>query len=380
MKIIYIYTAVTTIGGADRVIVEKANYFADYYNYDVYIITDSQCNRELSFPLSSKIHHIDLGIDFGQQYKYGIIKRTFLYFRMMNKYKKTLSDVLNQIKGDILITTLGRDSDFITKIHDGSIKIGEAHTTKECMRNLHQFQEKNIFYKVIGKIWTKKMEKAANNLTHLVVLNEAEKTKWNLPEKTTVIENSLPFYSERKNELNRKDIISVGRMSEEKGYDRLLSIWAIVIKKHMDWTLHIYGNGVMETQIKKWIKDKDLEKSIKLEGVYSNIYEKYMSSSIYVMTSYYEGFGMALAEAMACGIPCIAFDCPTGPRNIINNGNDGLLIEDGNISAFAAAVCNLIENDDYRRELGANAHKNIQRLSQRKIMEQWNNLFKSLIQ
>lgn len=156
MKIVYLYTGLLTLGGADRVITEKANYFADNLGYEVYIITDSQNNKPPIFPLSPKVKHIDLNILFGQQYEHSIIIRGVFYFKLMRIYRKKLTKILNEIQPDFTISVLGRDSDFITKLPDKSFKIGEAHISKRFMRNYHLMEKKNLLYRIVCKIWKKK--------------------------------------------------------------------------------------------------------------------------------------------------------------------------------------------------------------------------------
>lgn len=105
-----------------------------------------------------------------------------------------------------------------------------------------------------------------------------------------------------------------------------------------------------------------------------------MNSSFYVMSSRYEGFGMVLAEAMACGLPCVSFDCPSGPSEIITDGVDGFLVEDGNIGQLAEKIKVLMSNQDLRKQMGEEARKNIQRFSPEKIMPQWDDLFKTVLE
>lgn len=120
MRIAYIYPALTTTGGADRIIVNKANYFADKLDYDVFIITAHQNGKPSFFPLSKKVTHIDLGVNFNEQYRYSFIKRGFIYFKLLHSYKRKLSELLKSIKADFVITTISRDIDFIHSICDGS--------------------------------------------------------------------------------------------------------------------------------------------------------------------------------------------------------------------------------------------------------------------
>ena len=120
MYIVYVYPEITIKGGADKVIVEKANYFASH-GYKVTLVTEAQMGRELSFPLDEKVRHIDIGIDFNRQYAYHGLRRFLTYLNMLRQYKKRLESTLMEERPDIVISVMGRSMDFITSIHDGSI-------------------------------------------------------------------------------------------------------------------------------------------------------------------------------------------------------------------------------------------------------------------
>ena len=141
MKIFYIYTALLTKGGADRVVIEKANWLAEHGN-DITIITDTQLGREPAFSLSPKVKLYDLAIDFSQEYGHILPLRAWWYYILMRRYKKALSYYLINEKPDIVITTLGRELDFLPYLKDGSIKIGESHVAREYSRNFHLMEQK----------------------------------------------------------------------------------------------------------------------------------------------------------------------------------------------------------------------------------------------
>lgn len=378
MKIVYIYPALTTVGGADRIITEKANYFADKCNFDVYIITAHQNKKPLFFPLSPRIKHIDLNIDFNKQYDHSLFIRGLIYCNLIKKYKTKLSETLCSIKPDFTITTISRDIDFLTSIKDGSKKIAEAHTTKNNLRNLQAMIDKGGLYRIIGNIWRYKMENAIKKFDALVVLTKQDAKDWESIRNTIVIPNALPFHPETFNDCSSKKVISIGRFEIEKGHDRLIEVWNLVVKRHKDWILDIYGEGTLKEGIFDEIKTRNLDKNINIYKPVTNISAKYNESSIYLMASRYEGFGMVLAEAMIHGIPCVAYDCPDGPRTIIKNNEDGFIIEDGNTKLMAEKICYLIEHDEIRKEMGKKAQQNIQRYSNELINPLWIELFYSL--
>ncbi len=378
MKIFYIYTALTTKGGADRVITEKANWLSEH-GHDVAIVTDTQMGRPPVFPLSSKVRLIDLAIDFSKEYGHNFLVRTIIYFRLMRVYRKQLSDLLMLERPDIVITTLGRDISFLTKIKDGSKKIGEAHTTKYFIRNFHLLEKRNLLFKFLTKYFRWSMDRQVSRLDALVVLTEEHRTDWTLDIPVYVIPNSLPFVPERASTCTNKKVIMVGRYNNAKGYDYLISAWEKVHGKHPDWTLNVYGSGELHNQVIQWIHDCQLESTILLHEPTDSIMDKYLESSICVLSSRYEGLSMVMLEGMACGVPFVSFDCPHGPRNVIRNGEDGILAEYLNVQALADGICKLIEDEELRKQYGKTARKNILRFSREKVMRQWEDLFKTMM-
>lgn len=379
MKIVYLYTTLVTVGGADRVVTEKANYLAETLGHEVYIVTDSQNGRKPVFPLSDKVRHIDLNVNFDKQYHHGLAVRAYYYFSLMRLYKKRLTSLLDEIKADIVITTLGRDLDFLTKLKDGSKKVGESHIAKQYTRNFHLLEARGFPYKQIATYWRRKQEKAVRELDAFVVLTQYDAESWEQIKTAEIIPNSLPFYTEESSSLDKKQIITVGRLSEQKGFDLLISAWSRIAKQHPDWELHLYGEGELENELRRSIAQNGIEDSFFIHKPVKDIKEKYLESSIYVMSSRFEGFGMVLIEAMACGVPCISFDCPHGPSYIIKDGEDGILVKNGNVEKLADAISSLIMDKERRMAMGKAAKRNIARYSQENIMQQWENLFKKLI-
>lgn len=378
MKLVYLYPELTIRGGSERVLTDKANYLAEH-GLDVTIITESQIHRNVVFPLSPKVKLVDMGIDFNKQYEHNFLYRGFIYQKCIRQYKKELTKLLYEIKPDIVITLMGRSLDFITSINDGSIKIGEAHTTKAHLRSYHLLEERGGIYKIIAKRLRKKQITNAGKLSALVLLTPQDAKDWEGVTKTYVIANAIHQIPKESSALINKQAIMVGRYNDAKGYDYIVEAWSIVHQKHPDWTLNIYGSGELHDDVERWIKERELESTMIMHEPTNQITQKYLESSICVLSSIYEGFPLVIMEAMSCGVPCVSFDTPFGPRNIIKNGEDGILVEYLNSQKLAEAICKVIEDDHLRKQLGEKAKQNIQRFSQDAIMKQWTDLFDSLL-
>ena len=378
MKIYYIYTAIVTKGGADRVIVEKANWLADH-GHEIAIVTDTQLGREPAFPISPKVKLIDLGVDFSKEYGHSFCFRIWMYYKLMHQYRRKMKSLLMHDRPDIVVSTLGRDIIFITKIKDGSKKVGEAHTTKYFIRNFHLLEEKNVLFKYLTKYFRWNMDRHVNRLDALVVLTDDHKSDWGNRLPIYVIPNMLPFYPETVSTCENKQAIMVGRYNSAKGYNYLVDAWALVYQKHPDWIINVFGSGEYEEDVRRWIKNSGLQKVIIMNKPTDKIIEEYLRSSIYVMSSVYEGFALVLLEAMACGVPCVSFDCPHGPRNVIINGVDGILVNYLDTRLLADSICMLIEDVELRKKMGKMGRQNVLRFSRESIMNQWIVLFESLV-
>ena len=377
MKILYAVEAVNLSGGYDRVIIEKANYLAEH-GLDVTITVASHALAEPCYEISEKVRLIDFGIDFHQQYGHHLFYRAFIYFVMMRRYRRALKELLFFERPDIVITTLGREIDFITKIHDGSVKIGESHIAKNYVRNLHLMEQNGIAQRMIARLWRRKMDRLVGQLDALVLLTQHDADSWSGLTKTVVIPNSLPFFPDKPSICNQKQVIFVGRLNEQKGLEYLIETWKRVHQKHKDWILQIYGDGEQRELLLHLISEAKLKDAVVVKHSTRRIMDKYLESSIFLLTSRFEGFGMVLIEAMACGVPVVSFDCPWGPADIIKNGEDGFLVEYLNTTEAAEKVVQLIESPELRMKMSIRARENVQRYSRNTVMKQWIELFYSL--
>lgn len=377
IKIAYCTPSLYIPGGIERVLTTKANYLADVLNYDIYIILTDGKGKQPYYPLSSKIHLINLDINFEILWNKSFLKKGLIYLQKQRIYKKRLKEILFDIKPDITVSLLRREINFITSIHDGSIKIGELHVNRFNYRN---FEKGNTNYikNVFSYFWMKCLIQNLKHLNKFIVLSQEDKDNWKELNNVYVIPNPLPFDSIKKSQNENKGVIAVGRYSYQKGFDLLLKAWTIVTKKHPEWKLSIYGSGEREKYI-KLAQDLNIEKYCNISSAVSNINEKYCENSIFVLSSRFEGFGMVLIEAMNCGVPVVSFTCPCGPKDIIAPNKDGFLVENGNIEALAEKICYLIEHPEERIKMGENAIKSAERYKIENIAKQWDELFQKII-
>lgn len=376
-KIVYCTPALYMAGGVERVLTLKANYFADHYGYDITIILTEGMDKPLFYPLSDKVKVINLGIDFEELWTCSFIKKVIVYLKKQYVFKKLLKQELLRIRPDITISLLRREINFLTSINDGSKKIGELHVNRANYRNFEQ-GETNMLKTLFAKFWMRNLVSNLKQLDKFVVLTEEDYHNWSELDNVVVIPDPLTFSSSTYSPLTEKRVIAVGRYVYQKGFDLLLKAWAIVEKATSDWMLTIIGQGE-RMQYDALIDELNIDRSrCKLFGPTERIQEEYMSSSFLVMSSRFEGFGMVLVEAMACGLPVISFDCPCGPKDIVQNHIDGILVEKGNIEKLAEAIIWMIQHPEKCKVMATKAVDNVQRFKIGQIAEQWKSLFESL--
>ncbi|MDR1671859.1 MAG: glycosyltransferase family 4 protein [Bacteroidales bacterium] len=378
MKIAYYLPSLYISGGIERIITLKANYFAEQFGYETVIITSEQQGRQPYFPLSEKVTHVDLNVVIDHA-KGPLLRKIIIYPFKYYRFKKRFTRLLDQLKPDITISTLRRELRFINSLKDGSIKIGEFHVNR-INSSWHQTNTDNPVLRRISNRNYARFVKNLQSLTKVVLLTREESTYWAELSNYVVIPNfiTIPPLLETSSCTQRR-VIAVGRATRQKGFDLLIDAWKIVASKHPDWTLNIYGEGD-KTQYQRQIAAHHIEDSCHLRSAVADIAEKYAESSIFVLSSRYEGFGLVLIEAMACGVPPVAFDCPCGPKEIIQDGSDGLLVKTGNIEELAEKICYLMENEDVRKKMGQQSATNVSRYRIDRVSRQWKELFESLLE
>ncbi len=190
-----------------------------------------------------------------------------------------------------------------------------------------------------------------------------------------VMHNPLSFFPDVTSDLAAPRIVAAGRYSPEKGFDRLIDAFAAVAADHPDWTLRILGHGPLEADLRAQVTRLGLEKQVEIPGLAQDIQAELLAGSVFALSSIHEGLPMALAEAMACGVPCVAFDCAAGVREIITNGEDGIIVAPRNVPALSAGLAQLMDDDDLRQRLGAAARASVHRFAPDVIAAEWEAVF-----
>lgn len=359
MKLLYITNGINGSGGLERVLSIKASYFAEQLGYEVHILVLNKAHENPFYDFNSKIKCHSISVN-GNPISY--------FF----KYKKGVQDLVTLLKPDIiLVCDDGLKGFFLPSLITTKAKwIYERHVSKLIeMRDDFGFGKRLIIHL---KWWL--MENLAKTYDCFIVLTEGNKKEWTSLQNMQVIANPLSFYPDRSSSLDQKVVICVGKISYQKGQDLLVKAWEKVHQAHPDWQLHLYGKENLS-----FLDTNKLTHNIKYFPPEKNIKEKYLESSIYVMSSRFEGFGMVLIEAMACGLPCVSFDCDYGPSDIIVNQEDGYVVPDKNVLELINQINTLIEDSELRRQFGQAAKKNVIRYAIVNIAQQWDELFKSLI-
>src|SRR5215212_3503924 len=192
------------------------------------------------------------------------------------------------------------------------------------------------------------------------------------------IPNSAPEVGEHRANPDAKVAVAAGRLTGQKGFDRLLPAWALAADRHPGWRLEIFGEGPHEERLARQIERLGIAASARLRGFSPHLAEELARASLYVMSSRNEGFPMVLLEAMSVGLPVVSFDCPTGPRDIITPGHDGFLVPDGDTLALAGAMGRLMGDRERRAAFGDAARGTATRHHPARITERWESLLGEL--
>jgi glycosyltransferase involved in cell wall biosynthesis len=362
MKIIYNTDQVYLHGGIEKVIAEKANYMADVFGYQVFILTTEQRDEPVCYPLSNSITLIDLKINYNRKksyFSYENVKKAIYHFIRQRK-------VLQQLQADALISpNYNFDFYWLPFIVKKTTKIKELHGSRYSD---YQNKKNQSF---ISKYRSKFNNWIFSQYSHLVVLNDSEKVY--IPLKNVVVIPNPVSIPKVQAQLVNKQVIAAGRIAPVKGFDQLIAAWGEVHKQYPEWQLHIYGQDYLGTKasLVQQIMDNGMENVVFFKEPVVDLQQTLLEYSIYAMSSETECFPMVLLESLSVGVPIVSYDCPTGPRHIIKNNEDGLLVPYNDTGKLASSLIELMTDNKKRVALGRNAYKNSCRFAVDIVMLQW---------
>ena len=383
MTIIYLYRSLAAFGGVERIFIDKANYLAEHYGYHVYIITWEQGGHSIVYPLSPKVTHVDWGILFYRQYQYGLFKRMFMQWKMEKEFFKKLSNFVHTTQADIVI---GASCEFTTMagmdlLQRKTHTILETHSMRTSIEKNNP-PAGNLLMRWAFKRRDKQLHQYIKHMSAFVTLTHNDAKDWSdITPQARIIPNMLHRYPAEisPDKKTQKRIITAGRLVEQKGYDLLLEAVKYIWKDYPDWHLDIFGEGEMHAFLAEKIKRYNMEQYVFLKGYTQDVISEYLSSSIYVMSSRFEGFPMSLLEATSCGLPVVSFDCPEGPADIIGEDR-GILVPPEDISGLKTALIKLMDSLDRRNEYGENGRSFVlQNYNSEAVYKKWDMLFQSFV-
>lgn len=377
MKLIYCIHSVYNPGGMERVLLNKVRYLVENKGWEILVVTTDQKSRPAFYPFPNEVRFVDLDINYSDDNCKNIYAKTFGYLRRRKLHKQRLTELLMDEKANIVLSLYPSESSFIPDIKDGSKKILELHF---CKFFRLQYGRKGLVG-LIDKFRTWQDERIVKRFDKFVVLTEEDKDNWGPLDNIEVIPNASLAMFDKYSDLSAKRVIAVGRLDYQKGFDRLVKAWDIVWKTGLfkDWRLDVFGQGEWQEMLQKMINERGLSNCFRLNKPTNDIGKEYADSSLIVMTSNYEGFGMVLVEAMSCGVPAVAFDCQCGPRDIVKHGERGLVVKNGDINALAEAMMKLMGDDELRKRMGEDAKKVVETYSEEKVMSKWMKLYEEVV-
>lgn len=362
MHIVYCIDSLCPSGGTERVLTTKVNWLAEQKDIDVTIVTLHEAGQPF-FRLHPHVRRVMLDVVGGDK----------------KAYRMALSRVIEELRPDVTVATAGMAVDVLPTFTDGSKKVLEFHYTRNFLVNfvkgLHRIRFRRLH--LLKMRWLQwKLARVARKYDLFVGLTRKDVGLWGNPPNMTFVHNPLSFRSERKSDCLSHRIISVGSWTPSKGMDQLLEAFGPLAGKYPDWTVELYGSGQEEYLLRQIIAKYDMASQVSLNAPCRNIADKLVECSIYAFPSRSDGFGLVITEAMECGLPTVAMDCPCGPCEIVTP-DTGIIVPEQDVAKFSLALENLMMNNELRVAMGRAAQKEVQRFYPDTIMLQWLKLFRA---
>ena len=357
MNILFLVYDIHFGGGAERVTVNMANHLvAD--NNKVTIVSLSRFNSSNIFTINNQVEIEYLNFNF--ENALNLIQKIASVFKV--------SSYLRKYTDQTIILGIGTFPSLILAMmpkRKNLKTIGCQHNSYSFAKHIWAFLRKMFFHR----------------LNALVLLTEQDLPKLKkLNPNSFVIPNAVSFFPHEPAKLENKIILAIGRMDYNKGYDLLIDVFEKLSVVHPDWKLRIIGDGPLKKTIISRVETSGLNNRVEILPPTNQIIDQYLQASVYLMTSRSEALPMVLLEAKACGLPIVSFNCETGPSDIINNDEDGYLIEGFNIEMMTEKLVTLCSDIDKRKEFGTNGRESIKKFLPEVIALKWEALFNEIIQ
>lgn len=370
------------VGGAERVITDKANFLANV-GHQLLLVSYEQGQHPLPYELHPSVGYKDLDCRFFTLSKYSLPLHIYHFFRLRNKFRKALRSTVEDFKPDVVVlasdwqTLMGAVVQSVNPIP----VIAEFHNTyAHIMRKVESSE--NWLRKVMTQFYYRQTISNLRKCSKLVVLTEIDAQNWRRHfDNVCVIPNPVTQYPEVIDDIPKDNgrIIFVGRFNHEKRIDRLITAFSMIADRYPDWHVDIFGDGNEKEKLLRQVDECGLVKRVVIHEPTKAIYDEYKRSEMLVLCSEHEASPLVLVEAMACGVPCVSLDCPTGPRAIIKDGETGLLAKDGDVNDLASKIEWLIVHEAERKEMGLKARVFAASRKQDVVMGQWERLYTGII-
>ena len=376
MRILYCIPHLYNSGGMERVLTQKVNWLAANTLHEITILTTERTpagTPKCYFPLSEKVQVEELNIDFNADYTKPLLSKYYAHMRRMSAYRRALTKYIRTHKIELCISLGGKEIAFLR--HLPCRTIAEMHFAMNQRKQLLMANHTGAFWSLLGAIRTRQLVSDVKPLERLVVLTEADKEAWEKAGCTnvTVIPNPCMLDNCQLSTIHSqipKTVLAVGRLHEQKGFDLLLEAWQPIEKHYPEYTLRIVGEGPKRAELEAQIENLHLQ-HVTLAGRSADMAKEYAVASLFVLSSRYEGLPLALIEAMWCGTPCVAFDCPQGPMELLADGR-GWLVENGNVEKLTQQLIDALAHPDEAAARAAKAQAFAQATySEAAIMPQW---------
>lgn len=378
MKIAYIIDSMSNAAGRERVVSNKATYLTRM-GHRVSIITTDQRQRPYYYPLPPEVTCEDWAINYSDYAGQGMIAKLRAFRQKEKLFEEKLLAYVEENKPDVLVAVMDRYLPALTKAGHDCATVYEHHFHKEAMQDVRDRSSRmglqKLVYGLKDRLYTRYYY---NRVDAFAVLTEEDAQKWGKAyRKKIVMPNSIGYNPARTADPENKIVVAAGRLTYQKGFDRLLSAWKTVEAGYPDWQLRIYGRGEDEAALQQQIEQLKLHNAAILPPTEA-IHDRMHEASVFVLSSRFEGLPMILLEAMSEGLCIVSYDCPCGPKDVIRDGKNGLLAKEGDVEALAEALARVIRSADLRKALCRQAKADAARYSHEEIMNRWVETFETL--